>query len=159
MVDPLGEAPALPGCFSLDCRTAAMELFGRTFPPGPLPIKTLRNTDFQVRVMCLQSRLSGQGNIRSTDLQVRVACLEDRLSGQGTVRNTGLHVGATCATQACMRGQRAWAVYHCSSMSSAGTVPGDARGLNSTESTCCGVCPAVVMDVPYCGDGCALLWG
>ncbi|KAF5839180.1 iron hydrogenase [Dunaliella salina] len=28
-------------------RTAALELFGRSFPPGPLPIRTLRNSDFQ----------------------------------------------------------------------------------------------------------------
>lgn len=33
-------------------RAAAAELFGQLFPPGPLPLRTLRNSDFQVRPGC-----------------------------------------------------------------------------------------------------------
>lgn len=32
-------------------RTAARQLFGVELPQGPLPLKTLRNADFQVRAM------------------------------------------------------------------------------------------------------------
>lgn len=39
-------------------RTAAQELFGRTFPPGPLPLRALRNADMQVGSACLDVALA-----------------------------------------------------------------------------------------------------
>lgn len=35
-------------CLFMCLRTAARQLFGVEVPPGPLPLKTLRNADFQV---------------------------------------------------------------------------------------------------------------
>ena len=41
-------------------RTAAKELFGEDVPPGPLPMRPLRNTDFQEITLQVVTRPSGQ---------------------------------------------------------------------------------------------------
>ena len=38
-------------------RVAAQELFGITIPPGPLPFKTLRNTDYREVVLEVDGRV------------------------------------------------------------------------------------------------------
>jgi hypothetical protein len=44
----LGGAGASGGYMEFVFRVAAQELFGVQVPPGPLPLKVLRNSDFQV---------------------------------------------------------------------------------------------------------------